>query len=48
MSKLKNNLAITAVSQTHAKFRLYTSGQFISASSKDLSIIEAILASAAA
>jgi uncharacterized protein len=48
MSALQANLAITAVSQTHARFRLYTSGQFVGATSKDLPLLEAILASAAA
>jgi hypothetical protein len=48
MSALKANLAITAVSQTHARFRLYTSGQFVGATSKDLPLLEAVLASAAA
>lgn len=48
MSALKANLAITAVSQTHARFRLYTSGEFAKKTSKDLPVLDAILASAAA
>lgn len=48
MSTLKANLAITAVSQTHASFRLYAAGQYAAASDGDMPLVEAILASAAA
>ena len=48
MKEFTANLAITAVSQTASEARIYTSGQFASAGRSDLSIKEAILASAAA
>jgi predicted acylesterase/phospholipase RssA len=48
MKDFSANLAITAVSQTASEARIYTSGQFASAGQGDLTIKEAILASAAA
>src|SRR5208337_2133375 len=48
MRDFEPNLAVTAVSQTASEARIYTSGQFVSAGRDDLTIEEAIVASAAA
>jgi uncharacterized protein len=48
MQDFRANLAVTAVSQTASEARIYTSGQFASVGQGDLTIREAILASAAA
>lgn len=48
MKDFKGNLAVTAVSQTASEARIYTAGQFVTAGHGNLTVKEAILASAAA